>query len=571
MPQLTKHWQIAPQIPDYIEQELLDIQPPLLRQVLFNRGYTTLESAHQYLQAAPPPGCLPEYLLGMEAAVERIQYALSRQESIAIYGDYDADGVTAAVLLVQALRRLGGQAREYIPNRFDEGYGLNIEALDSLIDEGISLVITVDCGIRSPAEVAHARRKGLDVIVTDHHHPSTELPPATAILNPKQPGDTYPDKNLAGVGLAYKLTQALFKEINGDDQTPDNFLDLVALGTVTDMAPLTGENRSLVRRGLESLRRPARQGVLALIGVSGLRPSRLTATDISFALGPRLNAAGRLDTALTAYKLLNLSDPFEAAKLAQELQMQNQERQKVMKAIQAKAEQIAFATEPDPLLLFAADPDFNVGVVGLAASRLCEAYYRPAIIARREEEFTRGSCRSIPELHITAALDQCADLLHHHGGHAAAAGFTVHTDHLPELVERLKAIVASQLSGLVLRPVLKIDAEATLSDLSVELLRELDELQPTGIGNPQALFLSRGVKVLRSNTVGQEGGHLKLVVSDGHITYDAIAFRQGSWHEQMPGYIDIVYAYEINEFNGRQALQLNVRDIRRSASPQNGI
>jgi single-stranded-DNA-specific exonuclease len=554
---LTKRWQIAHPITAEADQALV-YYPPILRQMLFNRGYATPEQARAYLDAQLPIGTEPGNLLSLPIAIERIQSALRRQEAIAIYGDYDADGVTATALLVTFLKRMGADVFGYIPNRFDEGYGLNVEALDSLLSQGVRLVITVDCGIRSILEAEHAQRIGIDLIISDHHHPASDLPPALAIINPKQPGDTYPDKDLAGVGLAYKLASALAGE------AADDLLDLVALGTVADLAPLVGENRALVRRGLERIRVPQRQGIMALIGSSGLKPRRINTTDIGYILGPRLNAAGRLESALAALNLLTTQDVFLAAQLAQKLEIQNRERQQITREIQVQAEQLALANNPNPLLLFAAHPSFNPGVVGLAASRLTETYYRPAIVAHLGDEFTRGSCRSIPEFHITQALDQCADLLEHHGGHAAAAGFTVSNQNLPELIHRLEAIADQHLSHLSLSPTLSADLEIPLSEVKPEYLRYLEALQPTGLGNPQAYFVSRDLKVTNSRCVGKDGAHLKLVVTDGWITYDAIAFRQGAWKDLLPARIDILYTFEENEFNGTTRLQLNVKDIKPS-------
>lgn len=540
--------------------------PPILRQILYNRGYATQASASQYLEARQPPGTDPFEMSGMQAAVDRIQHAIQHEEPLAVYGDYDADGVTATALLMEVLQKLGAEVQGYIPNRFDEGYGLNIEALDNLREAGARLVITVDCGIRSPIEAQHAREIGMDLIISDHHHPDKDLPQALAVINPKQQGDPYPEKELAGVGLAYKLAAGLIQETGvgngGFIPNAEDYLDLVALGTVADLAPLKGENRALVRRGLERIRRPRRQGLMALIGVSGLHSERITATDIGFALGPRLNAAGRLESALNALTLLTTSNVHEAAKLAQQLEIQNRERQQITRDIQAQAEMIALADNPDALLLFAAHPDFNPGVVGLAASRLTDIYYRPSIVAQYGEEFTRGSCRSIAEFHITQALDQCADLLEHHGGHAAAAGFTVRNEKLPELIERLQGIAAEQLSEMDLRPTLNADLELSLSDLRPEILEYLDWLQPTGYGNHQAYFISRDLRVVKSQTVGRDNSHLRLTVTDGWITYNAIAFRQGYWQEQMPAKIDILYTFELNEYNNRKYLQLNVRDIK---------
>ena len=559
-----KRWQVAPPIPSDIERQLQSY-PPLLRQILYNRGYDTLDSARQFLETKPPEGVAPLNLKGMTEAVDRLRHAILTREPIAIYGDYDADGVTATALLVQLLNSLGADVREYIPNRFEEGYGVNKDALTTLHEGGVKLVVTVDCGMRSAKETEHANKLGLDLIITDHHLPGDDIPRACAIINPKQTGDDYPYKELAGVGLAYKLADALCQSFDMHPTQVEAYLDLVAIGTVVDMAPLTGENRSLVRQGLLRMRQPTRQGLMALIGVSGFRPERLTATNLGFGIGPRLNAAGRLDFALAAFHLLTTQDIYEAGKLAQELDIQNRERQKITRQIQQSAESIALAEDPDALLIFASHPDFNSGVVGLAASRLCEQYYRPAIVANYGEEITVGSCRSIPEFHITDALDECADLMEKYGGHAAAAGFTIRNEKLPLLVERLKHIAQRKLEGLDLRPVIKADAEVTLSDMKPEMLEYLDWLQPTGLGNPMPVFATRGVRVQRYQTVGKEAEHLKLVVTDGRITYDAIAFRQGHLAAQMPPRLDLMFTYELNEFNGRSTLQLNVRDLKASA------
>jgi single-stranded-DNA-specific exonuclease len=566
MEKSSKKWQIASVLTPEAEESLAHFEQPL-RQILFNRGYSTENSALNYLAAAPPPGSEPANLLGMGEAVSRITFAISNKEKIAIYGDYDADGVTATALMVQALLALGAQVEGYIPNRFDEGYGLNNEALDNLKERSVSLIVTVDCGVRSIEEANHAKALGMDLIITDHHHPSDELPQVVSVINPKQFDDPYPDKNLAGVGLAYKLAQALIDEeqhrgsSRAESFDESDLLDLVAIGTVADLAPLIQENRNLVRAGMNVIRKPRRQGLQSLIGVCGLVPRRVNASDIGFVLGPRLNAAGRLDSALAAYELLTTNNVNEAGRLAQQLDNQNRERQKITREIQGKAEQIALADDPDALLLFAADPDFNPGVVGLAASRLNERYYRPAIVAHQGEEFTRGSCRSIPEFHITNALDRCEELMERHGGHAAAAGFTVRNDHLPELITRLREIAAEQLADKDLRKVMHADLEIQLSDLIPEILEQLDILQPTGYGNPQAIFVSRELKVVDHRLVGKDGTHLKMTVSDGWITYDAIAFGLGHWHPDMPLFIDLMYTFERNEFNGKENLQLNVKDI----------
>lgn len=569
MPPHKKIWQVGLPISSEAEVDLHGY-PPVLRQILYNRGYSTRKAASHFLEALPPHGTDPYGILDISEAAHRIEQAIRHNEPIAVYGDYDADGVTATALLLQVLEALNAKVIGYIPNRFDEGYGVNKEALDKLQSEGVKLVITVDCGIRSFEEAEYAKEIGLDLIISDHHHPSRDLPDAIAIINPRRPDDAYPEKDLAGVGLAYKLAHVLISNlqkqlpINIGKLNSNNFLDLVALGTVADLVPLVGENRSLVRAGLEEIRQMRRQGLHSLIMVSGLQAKQLTSTDIGYILGPRLNAAGRLDSAQAALNLLITNDINEAGQLAQTLDDQNKKRQKLTRETQALAEQIALADKTDPLLLFAVHPDFNPGIVGLTASKLVDIYYRPAIVAQQGDVFTRGSCRSISEFHITEALDQCADLLEHHGGHAAAAGFTVRNEYLPDLIERLNSIVEQNLGALELLPTLFADVEINLTQLKPELLDYLEWLQPIGYGNPPATFVSRQLLIKNSHLVGKDGAHLKLSVTDGWITFDTIAFNQGYWQDYLPREIDLLYTFEKNEWNGRPNLQLNVKDIKPS-------
>ncbi len=561
---LTKRWILPPPITETARAELKAF-PAILQQLLFNRGYATDSAARAYLRAQVNFDTNPMQLLGMETAVARIRRALAKNEAIAIYGDYDVDGVTATALLVQTLRSLGGNVRGYIPNRFEEGYGLNPDAFDTLKSEGVKLVISVDCGIRSPAEALHAKTIGLDLVISDHHHPDADLPDALAVINPKREGDPYPDKDLAGVGVAYKIAQAL----EPDPAQLENLLDLVALGTVADLAPLTGENRMLVRKGLLKIQATTRQGLYSLANVANLSLPKTTATDIGFLLGPRLNAAGRLESALAAFDLLTSTDVFLAGQLAQKLDTQNRERQALTRKIQEQAEQIATADDPNALLMFAVHPDFNSGVVGLAASRLSETFYRPAVVGQLGEETTRCSCRSIPEFHITAALDECKDLLVRHGGHAAAAGFTVQNEKLPALKERLKEIARRELDHLDLRPSLTADMETPLSKMTREVVKFLKYLQPTGYGNADAVFVSRALVVKSARTVGADSKHLKMTLSDGQVIFDAIGFRLGPLLPELPvgSKVDVMYTLEENEFNGRSSLQLNLKDVKRAGIP----
>lgn len=551
------HWEIAPPVPPDIESELKDFSP-ILRQLLYNRGITTADQAKTYLN--PPLSALynPALLKGMEAAVDRIRFAIDHGERIAIYGDYDVDGVTATAILWDYLNRLGADATYHIPNRFEEGYGVRKDALDFLKNQNVKLIITVDCGVRSIPEAEHARRIGLDMIITDHHQPANELPPAISIIDPKQGGDLYPYKELAGVGLAYKLTESLENNHPSGLYNINAYLDLVALGTIADIAPLHGENRILVSHGIQSMKTLPRRGIASLMGVTSINPINISSHHIAYMLGPRLNAAGRLESALAALELLLSNDVVEASRKAQELDNQNRQRQELTHKLEEIAIQLAFEENQDPLLLFALQKDFNLGVIGLVASHLTERFYRPSIVGVYTDEFIRASCRSIPEFNITAALDECADLMEHHGGHSAAAGFTIRSDRFPELKRRLFAIAEKELSSRELRPVIKADMELDLVQ-GITFYKELQYLQPTGNGNPAPLFVSRNLTPRDIKLVGKDQSHLRFKVNSG---WECIAFRKSTLKDLLSSPIDILYQIEKHEYNGTSYLQLNIRDIR---------
>ncbi len=567
-----KRWEISPRAPDSHFARFPDL-PRLVVQILYNRGFTEPQEvksflSHQWTQDDP------FVMKGISEAVERLGLAIRNQEPIAVYGDYDADGVTATALMMQALTGLGAQVQAYIPNRFEEGYGLNNEALADLAGRGVDLVLTVDCGIRSVEEVNYGNSLGLDIIITDHHHVAPEIPPAVAAINPKQPDCPYPFKELAGVGLAYKLTQALLESNLANSRyrrfalQADNFLDLVALGTVADLAPLYGENRKLVHRGLLQLNQSLRPGLAALMQTADLKSRTISAGTIGFVIGPRLNAAGRLDSALAAYRLLMTHNELETIHLAGQLNLQNRERQKLTQETVEIARQAILADKGQSPLYLVSHPDFNPGVVGLAASRLTEEFYRPTLVAEQGAEQTKGSARSILEFHITDALDQCADLLVRYGGHAAAAGFTLENQNLPAFQERLLNIARKQLDVTNLRPTISIDGEVNLRAVRPDLVEAITALQPFGYGNRTPCFLTRNLIVKQRKAVGQDGRHLRLVLGDGHQTWPAIAFRQGHWVDQIEPsqQIDAVYNLEFNEWNGHRQMQLNIKDLRPSQS-----
>jgi single-stranded-DNA-specific exonuclease len=562
----SKRWKLAAPVSEQDLARFTDLHP-LVVQLLHNRHIDAPDLAGDFL-AGQIDEDNPYRLRGMSEAVTRLRTALKGGEQIAVYGDFDTDGVTATALLVEVLEALGGRVEAYIPDRVDEGYGLNLEALRTLYLRGVRLVVTVDCGIRSFREVDQARR-GLDLIITDHHAPAPDrpLPPALAIVNPKQQGCPYPHKDLSGAGLAYKLAQGLLRAEQRRADPPElaeeSLLDLVAMGTVADLVPLLGENRSLVRRGLERLNAATRPGVEALMAEAGLRRGDVDATAIGFRLGPRLNAAGRIDTAMKAYRLLTSRDLLETRDLAQKLGALNRERQQLTEETVAEAERQVQGDDPDARLYMAASAGFQPGIVGLAASRLTEAYYRPSVVVELGPEVSRGSCRSIPEFHITEALDECRDLLARHGGHAAAAGFTVRTENLEALRQRLKTIAAERLDGVELKPVLEIDAQVDLASVGWDTHAALRTIEPCGMGNPQPVLLSRGVEVRSRHPVGSDGKHLKLVLGDGRgAAWDAIFFRKGALSQHIPAQVDVAYRLGVNEWNHQKRLQIEVLDLR---------
>jgi len=561
-----KRWEVVPRAPETHFAKFPDI-PPLLVQILYNRGFTAADEMRNFLTHNWVED-EPLLLKGMPTAVERLSRAIVEQEPIAVYGDYDADGVTATALMMKVLTALGARVQPYIPHRFDEGYGLNNDALAELAERGVRVVLTVDCGIRSVDEVAYGNNLGLDIIITDHHTVGEKIPPALAAINPKQEDCPYPFEELAGVGLAYKLAQGLLQSnLLGDHEYADlyrQFLDLVAVGTVADLAPLYGENRKLVQQGLLQLNQSLRPGIKALLELANTRSDTISTGTIGFVIGPRLNAAGRLDSALAAYELLMAQTDAVANPLAVQLDGQNRERQQLTLDTVEMVRQVVLEDGAEQPLYFVAHPDFNAGIVGLAASRVTEEFYRPALIASRGEEFTRGSARSIPEFHITEALDQCADLLVRYGGHAAAAGFTVKNENVPALQERLLNIAQQQFDVNELCPTITVDGEVNLRGVRPALVEAITALAPVGCGNPTPCFLTRGLRVKYLKPVGHDERHLRLILDDGHQTWNGIAFRQGHWAGklQTSQYVDVVYNLEFNEWNGDRTMQLNIKDLR---------
>lgn len=523
----------------------------------------TPEEALAFMEGGEEVGHDPFLLMGMAEAVPRIRKAIQEEEHILVYGDYDADGVSSTALMIYLLRYLGASFDIYIPHRANEGYGLHNHALDWALQQAVSLVITVDTGISAYHQIAYAKELGMDVIVTDHHEPPERLPEAYALINPKLPGCPYPFKGLAGVGVAYKLAQAL---LGGD--VPEEWCEIAAIGTVADLMPLLDENRRIVRRGLASMRQSPFPGIRALLGVSGITMSTVSAVNIAFGMAPRINASGRLDHAGRAVTLLTTEQSEEAEQLAGELDLLNKERQMVVERIveeaTAKLER-QIADDGLPHIIVLAGQGWNVGVVGIVASKLLERYYRPVIILdiHPETGMCKGSARSIPGLDIYAALLSCAGTMDHFGGHPAAAGMSLHQDKLAEFTAGLNEYAAGVLTPEHLIPVTPADGEVDLAELSLQAALELERLAPFGMANPLPKFIVRGATVKETRKMGQDGKHLKLVLQQEKGTIEAVAFGKGPLAMLLPGgtQVDVLAELSVNEWNGSRKPQLMIQDL----------
>lgn len=507
----------------------------------------------------------PLLLPDIEPAIQRLRRALDEGELIAVYGDFDVDGVTASAILTDGLRGLGGHVLPYLPDRFTEGYGLNTGAIDRLREQGAGLIVTADCGTSSMVEVEHARKLGLDTIVLDHHSVPPELPAAVAVVNPKLPGSRYPEPELATGGIAFKVMAALHEALRKPWDS-DRYLDLVALSTICDVAPLQNENRSLVRRGLAALANTRRPGLRALMESAGIEPARVNAEDLGFGLGPRLNAAGRLAHARLALDLLLERDEGRARAQAAELTRLNQERQRATAAAVELALDALADEDPDAPLLFVGHADIPSGIVGLVASRLVDERYRPAVVYERGESLSRASCRSIPEFDITSALRSCSEMMVRFGGHRAAAGFTAENQRLPELKDALLRLAGGALGGVELTPVLDIDAAVPLHRVDGRLIDLILRLAPFGPGNPEPAFLSRDLEIAGARVVGSDGTHLRLRLRDGRVTWPAIAFGQAAAGVRTGQRIDVVYSFS-QDGRGDGGLELRVSDFAPVGAP----
>lgn len=531
--------------------------PDIIGRLLAMRGITSDDRAQAFVgvpDGQPDPYVLP----ALDVAIERLLRAVRSQEVVAIFGDFDVDGVTSAAQLSEAVAALGGVPVPYLPDRFSEGYGLNIPAIERLRSNGATLLVTADCGTSSVEEVARAREIGMDVIVLDHHTAPPVLPVANALVNPKLPGaNAGALLELATAGLAFHVAAALHAAADRPFDA-EAYLDIAALGTVCDMAPLIDENRRLMRTGIGALARTRRPGLRALMDVARIDRPNVTAEDIGYKLGPRLNAAGRIAHARLALELMMTQDEERAFELAMQLDGLNRERQQRTSDAVRMATEMVGNDEP-PALIMIGHEDFSAGIVGLIAAKLVSLYGRPAVVYEIGETTSRASCRSIPEFHITDAMRSAPELFVRFGGHRAAAGFTADNDGIDAVREHLVAEAERELAGRELAPVLEIDCNLPLSQLRGDELHWLTRLGPFGIGNPAPTFLARNVTVSETKWLGDGDKHRRLKLRDGMTVWPAVAFDMGDIAIASGDVVDVVYTVEVSPSG---MIELRVEDLR---------
>jgi single-stranded-DNA-specific exonuclease len=536
---------------------------PLATRLLVQRGLADPAAAHAFLNPSLDQLHSPDLMAGMREAVERLRRALVQHEKILIYGDYDVDGTMAVVVLQTALRALGAEVEAHIPDRLTEGYGMRVPVLEEAAAKGFRVVISVDTGIREHEVLARARELGVDCIVTDHHVPDDHLPPACAILNPRRADCGYPGKSLAGVGVAFKLVQALLGE-RLTARLLQSYLKVVAIGTIADAVPLLGENRVIARFGLEALRRPLQSGLAALIELAGLTGKEICAEDVAFRLAPRVNAAGRMENARDVIDLFTLSDATRTREIAEKLERLNHERQRVgdeiVREITAQLDHRTDLREQYTLVL--AGQGWHRGVIGIVASRVVETYHRPALVIGIEDGVGVGSGRTIKSFHLLNALKSVGDLFHRSGGHAQAAGFTIAEEHIAHLTQRFEEYARNVLTASDLEPVLHVDASIDLVEVDWPLYEEIIQLKPFGMDNPTPVFGACGVRLNDAPRILKEK-HLKLRVGKGARTLDALGW---GWAARVPSLtagqqVDLAFTVERNNYQDRASLQLNIKDI----------
>lgn len=536
--------------------------PPAIAQVLVKRGFDTPQKLAALLD---PPHRLPYdplRIAGMDTALQRLYAAVNAKERVGVFGDFDVDGITGTAIIAEGLSSLGVRVTPYLPHRVGEGHGLSNGAIDAMAAQGVTLIVTVDCGITAFEEVDYAKSISVDVIITDHHLPHNGVPNAVASLNPKISGGNYPFADLCGAGLAFKLVQGLF-DFYGQPWDP-GLLELAAMGTIADLVPLLDENRYLVREGLRELGSTRRPGLRALYNSARVDPDDITAETVSFQIAPRLNSAGRMGDPMDSYRLLTTDSPDEAGALAHKLETLNLERRAVSEETYAIAEQLVEDLGELPSLIVIADERFPRGVAGLIAGRLVDRYRRPAMVIAVEGEHSVASGRSISSFDIAAAIESCEDLLVRFGGHSQAAGLTVPTIAVPQLKSRLEAYGALTLQTPGLERTLEIDAVINLADLDAEAVGWINDLEPYGPANIRPVFASLAAKVLEYAHMGREQQHLRLRVEQNGAQFTALAFNQADKWKPSTQYVDLAFTVTNDSYRGKGAIALKLLDFRPS-------
>jgi len=565
---MNKKWHILPKIDDNLINKFPEL-PPVILQLLFNRGLKSQDEIDEFLNYDYKQGSHDPFLFNdMERAVTRIKTALKNQECVVIHGDYDADGVCSTTILYKTFIKIGFKNVDiYIPHREKEGYGINQNTIKYLREKGATLIVTCDCGISNKDEVAVANEFGIDIIITDHHHQPEILPAAFAIINPMVENEKYPFKYLAGSGVAFKLCQALMTSLKADKENgyfEKWLLDLVAIGTVADVSPLIGENRTLVKYGLIVLEKTKNLGLQKLIEVSAIKTDSINTYSISYQIAPRINSAGRIDHANTAFELLVTDNIEKAIVMASDLQKNNQERQRITDRATEEAKKIIMPEKNTDPIFFAEKDDWNSGIIGLIAGKITQEYYRPTFIFTQQGDNYVSSGRSIPEFNIIEAVEKQADLLERFGGHAAACGLTIKKSNYEVFKKQIKGLADKNLKELELKPSVEIDCELELTELNWQLADYINKFEPFGEMNFRPRFVTRNLTVNQVTPVGENNKHLKLSVNNenGQVK-KVIIFNCESIcpNLQLGDTIDLTYEIIINEWNGNKEIELNCIDL----------
>lgn len=569
---MAKKWKLAEKIQDSFVKEFPDLSPVIL-QLLYNRGITTQEKIDEFFNADFISDiCDPYVFIDMERAVKRIYEAVEKNQEVLIYGDYDADGVTSSALLYDIFETIGLHPEVYIPQRETEGYGLNEGAVKEIVNRKFNLVVTCDCGISNFNEVEMFNNSGVDVIITDHHKEPEKLPNAYAIIHPGLARENYPTKNLAGVGVTYKFASGIIKSElfakneNEKEKKLKWLLDLVAIGSITDMVPLIGENRTLVKYGLIVLRKTQRLGLQQLYEIAGTNVDKINSTTIGFQIGPRLNSAGRMDHANNAFELLKTNNLETAIKISRELNISNSKRQDLTNKIVSEAKSQIDCVDENTKFIFVKNEKWNLGIIGLVAGKLSQEYYRPSFVLGHDNKHWVCSCRSIDEIDIMEIILKFKDKLIRFGGHKSAAGFSIPDENLEYVQNVIREELNKKLEGVELIPSLRIESEINFGDIDWNLCDNLDKFEPFGVENPEPKFLLKNCVIKEISTMGADKSHLRITLEQDGIIKRAVGFGFANKFSNLKigDTIDLVVTIGINEWNGNRNIEIYITDINNS-------